>query len=74
MGGDLFVVGWIPVRIKEHKSRRTDEIETTSASLAAEQKRKLVLHRIVEFVHQLLALSGPCRAVEANKRHAVEAA
>lgn len=39
----LFVIGRIPIRIKQDKSIPTYQIEATTTSLAAQEKDKLIL-------------------------------
>ena len=52
----LLVSGRIPVRIEEDKAIGADEVETTATGFGREQENELLTGRVVEFLHELLAL------------------
>ena len=64
----LLVVGRVPVRIEEHQSVAADEVDAAPARLAGEQKHKRVRRRVVELLHQLLALRDGGAAVQTHRR------
>jgi len=65
-GQGLLICGRIPVRVKENQSVGTDQVETASSGLAAEQEHKLVSIWIVEPVDQLLSLVDRHRAIQSQ--------
>lgn len=42
----LFIIGWIPIRIKQNQSVSAYQIETTATSLAAQEKCKFILQNV----------------------------
>ena len=70
----LLVVGGVPVRVEQHKPVPADEVDPAPAGFRGEQEHELVLRRVVELLHELLALADARRAVQADRGVVVLAA
>ena len=59
----LLVRGWVPVWVKKNKTVRSNQVQSTSSCLAAQQEYELIAIRVIEPVDQLLSLVDRHRSI-----------